>query len=210
MFRRLTSILRFPLSAAVSSKKLILRTGATRHSIHPQNGPPKPDRGATSSSHDTGVRTFRRASVFLPDLHKSEREAGMPEKRALVCGVADYAHLQQTNIPGALTAARAWAVRLQRFGYQPQNILLWEDAQATKASVLAQLRRMFAASGEDDDVMFIIACHGTSIPRDAAVGEEQGLVLYPEEGNELLDATLFGPEIAEAAKAAEHGEKTHF
>jgi hypothetical protein len=134
----------------------------------------------------------------------------MPEKRALVCGVADYDHLQQTNIPGALTAARAWAVRLESFGYQSKNILLLEDAQATKAAVLAKLQKMFEDSGQDDDVMFIIACHGTSIRRDDALGEEQGLVLYPEKGDELLDATLFGAEIAEVAKAAKHGEKTHF
>lgn len=132
----------------------------------------------------------------------------MPVKRALVCGVPEYGHLQASKIPGASTAAQEWATRLERYGYQ--NVVPWIDSRVTKAWVLAQLRKMFEDSGPEDDVMFIIACHGTSIPRDDAGGEEQGLVLYPEEGDTLLDATLFGPEIAEAAKAAKHGEKTHF
>jgi hypothetical protein len=132
----------------------------------------------------------------------------MPVKRALVCGVPEYGHLNAPKIEGALTAAQAWATRLEQYGYQ--NVVPYVDSRVTKAWVLDKLQRMFEDSGPEDDVMFIIACHGTSITRNEAVGEEQGLVLYPKKGDTLLDATLFGPEIAEAAKAAKHGEKTHF
>ena len=136
----------------------------------------------------------------------------MPEKRALVCGVADYRHLENhTNLPGALTSARAWAARLeQQYGYPNGNIDLWEDPKATKKAVLKRLRELFATAGEGDDIMFIVASHGTSIKRDDASGEKQGMVLYPREGDKLLDATLFGSDIVEAASATEHGDQVHF
>ncbi|HEV7429310.1 MAG TPA: caspase family protein [Thermoanaerobaculia bacterium] len=136
----------------------------------------------------------------------------MPEKRALVCGVADYGHLKsQTNLPGALTSARAWAARLeQQYGYPKGNIDLWENAKATKKAVLNRLRELFAGAAEGDDIMFIVACHGTSIKRDDAVGEKQGMVLYPKDGDKLLDATVFGSDIADAASATEHGDRVHF
>jgi caspase domain-containing protein len=136
----------------------------------------------------------------------------MPEKRALVCGVADYGHLKnQTDIPGALTSARAWAARLEeQYGYPKGNIDLWEDADATKSNVLTRLRELFATAAAGDDIMFIVASHGTSITRDDAVGEEQGFVLYPEDGDKLLDATVFGSDFADTASATEHGDQVHF
>jgi hypothetical protein len=136
----------------------------------------------------------------------------MPEKRALVCGVADYSHLKnQTNLPGSLTSARAWAARLeQQYGYPKANIDLWENAKATKKAVLKRLRELFAAAAEGDDITFIVASHGTSIKREDTAGEKQGMVLYPKDGDKLLDATVFGSDIVDAASATEHGDRVHF
>src|SRR4051794_23716010 len=98
-----------------------------------------------------------------------------PQKRALVVGVAEYGNLGETKIPGALTSARAWAEKLPEYGYLSENIKLLEDA--TKESVLTELKRLFkesdddAEAGKESDVMFLIACHGTSIVRDATTGE---------------------------------------
>jgi hypothetical protein len=140
-----------------------------------------------------------------------------PQKRALVVGVAEYGNLGETKIPGALRSARAWRQQLLGYGYLSDNITLLEDARATKQSVLKELERLFKAAdddgeaGKESDVMFLIACHGTSIPRDGATGEkQQGLVLYPTRGDTLLDATLFGDEIAATAAAAKHGDKIQF
>lgn len=135
----------------------------------------------------------------------------MPEKRALVLGVADYGHLKNhTPLPGALTSAKAWAARLEKqYGYPKGNIDLWQNAKATKKAVLKRLRELFAAAGKGDDITFVVISHGTSIKPNDAAGEKQGMVLYPNDGDTLLDATVFGSDLVDAASATEHGDQVH-
>lgn len=132
--------------------------------------------------------------------------------KALLVAIGDYGSLSQKRLDGAPEALRTWKALLTEFyGFRAGdpanptvNLHTLESRQATKQSILRELRWLAVASS-NDRLVFIFDGHGTSTNRrfpttgpPSATYVEQGLVTYPEPNDTLETATLFGDEIVGA------------
>ena len=84
-------------------------------------------------------------------------------KRALCVGINDYP-VRGADLKGCVNDAEAWAALLiDHFGFEPSNVKLLLDSQATKRRVLAALDRLLKGAKKGDVLVFTNSSHGTYI-----------------------------------------------
>lgn len=107
------------------------------------------------------------------------------QSHAVVVGINQYEH----EAPLQFAVNDAQAVRdtlVERFGFDPANITLLLDGQATSAAILGAMRHLGRTTEVDDRVVFFFAGHGHTIQgRAGDVG-----FLVPYESDPADDATL--------------------
>ncbi len=107
-----------------------------------------------------------------------------PAKRALLIGINDYATDQFTDLRGAVNDVETVRqVLTQRFGFPEANVTVLTDAAATRAAILAAVRKLVAEAGPKDTVYLHFSGHGSQVKDmdgDEADGRDETIV--PEDG----------------------------
>ena len=102
-------------------------------------------------------------------------------EHALLVGVSRYADpaiTELTGVPHDIESARQIAAAM---GIPPANISVLRDAQATKANIVAALRRIGAAGSDGGRVLLYFSGHGTRWADPVAKGCVEGLLTYDRE-----------------------------
>lgn len=113
-------------------------------------------------------------------------------KRALCVGINDYP-VRGADLKGCVNDAKAWAALLEEhFGFDPGNITMLIDKQATKQRMLAELDRLLAGAKKGDVLVFTNSSHGTYVADDS--GDEarydEALCPYDMKKNLVVDDEL--------------------
>ncbi|HEY7427020.1 MAG TPA: caspase family protein [Gemmataceae bacterium] len=121
--------------------------------------------------------------------------------RALVIGIADYAHV--SKLPGnVLDDARDVAVLLRSSdycGYPAANVELLLDGEASAEGIRKAMGRLAQAAGEGDTVVFFFSAHGGRIETGPNAGEY--LIPFDCDPNNLAGTAISGSEITGLLKA---------
>lgn len=108
-------------------------------------------------------------------------------KKALCIGINDYPGTQN-DLSGCVNDAQDWAATLGGRGFEVQMLL---DAQATKAKMVAGIRKLITTAQSGDSLVITYSGHGTFAPDtsgDEPDGYDEGLCPYDiDKGNVLLD-----------------------
>lgn len=102
-------------------------------------------------------------------------------EHALLIGVSQYADpaiTELTGVPHDIESARQIAGAM---GIPAANISVLRDAQATKANIVAALRRIGAAGSDGGRVLLYFSGHGTRWADPQAKGCVEGLLTYDRE-----------------------------
>lgn len=82
---------------------------------------------------------------------------------ALLIGISDYQH-DVRDLQGPANDVPALKEALQKhWGFLPQDIVVLQDAQATKSNILAQIEALQSRSKAGDEVLIYFSGHGTSV-----------------------------------------------
>ena len=107
-----------------------------------------------------------------------------PGKRALLIGVNDYVTDQFTDLRGAVNDVETVRQLLtQRFGFPEAHVTVLTDAAATRAGILAALRKIVAEAGPKDTVYLHFSGHGSQakdFDGDEPDGRDETIV--PQDG----------------------------
>ena len=121
-------------------------------------------------------------------------------KRALCVGINDYP-VAGADLKGCVNDAKAWAAMLiDHFGFDPKNITMLLDSQATKKRVLSEVDKLLAGAQKGDVVVFTNSSHGTYVAdRDGDESRYDEAMcpwdmgdLHPHEVTGGIDATAPG------------------
>jgi hypothetical protein len=129
-------------------------------------------------------------------------------KRALCVGVNRYRDPALSSLRGAVNDARTMSLVLVRdFGFDPREVRVLTDAQATQAGVLAGLAWLIDSAQAGDDLVLFVASHGSHVPdRDGDDGDDEVLVLHDHDwaGAVVTDDALAGcfARVPEGARLA--------
>lgn len=84
-------------------------------------------------------------------------------KKALCVGINDYP-VRGSDLKGCVNDAHAWAtVFTNHYGFAPADISLLLDRQATKAAMIAGIKRLLAGAGAGDVLVVTVSAHGTYV-----------------------------------------------
>ena len=84
-------------------------------------------------------------------------------KRALCVGINNYPG-SDSDLKGCVNDAKAWAAMLiDHFGFDPKNITMLLDSQATKKRILAEVDKLLAGAKKGDVIVFTNSSHGTYV-----------------------------------------------
>ena len=84
-------------------------------------------------------------------------------KRALCVGINDYP-VAGADLKGCVNDAKAWAAMLiDHFGFDPKNVTMLLDSQATKKRVLAAIDKLLEDAKKGDVLVFTNSSHGTYV-----------------------------------------------
>lgn len=103
------------------------------------------------------------AGVTHPAPTASPGAPGAPKGRkfALIVGIGKFSDPDVPPLPGAeKDASTLAALLLAQGGYEPSEIAVLRNAQATRAGIRAQLKRLAQEPGPADTVFVFIASHG--------------------------------------------------
>jgi hypothetical protein len=117
-------------------------------------------------------------------------------KRALCVGVNRYRDPALPALRGAVNDARTMSLVLVRdFGFDPREVRVLTDAQATRAGVFAGLAWLIDSAQAGDDLVLFVASHGSHVPdRDGEDGDDEVLVLHD---HDWAGAIVTDDELAE-------------
>jgi hypothetical protein len=113
-------------------------------------------------------------------------------KRALCIGINDYP-VKGADLKGCVNDAKAWAALLiDHFGFDPQNVTMLIDAQATKKRVLAEVDKLLAGAKKGDVLVFTNSSHGTYVAdRDGdETRYDEAMCPYDMKKNLIVDDEL--------------------
>ncbi|HZB40324.1 MAG TPA: caspase family protein [Ilumatobacter sp.] len=113
-------------------------------------------------------------------------------KRALCVGINDYP-VKGADLKGCVNDAKAWAALLiDHFGFDPQNVTMLIDSQATKKRVLAAVDKLVADAKKGDVLVFTNSSHGTYVAdRDGdETRYDEAMCPYDMKKNLILDDEL--------------------
>jgi hypothetical protein len=161
-------------------------------------------------SHDGAIETEASAAaskleelqVEPSTLHRSDgMSTNFTQGRALVAGIADYAHV--SKLPGnVLDDARDVAALLRSCdycGYPAANVELLLDGEASAEGIRKALGRLAQAAAEGETVVFFFSGHGGRIETGPDAGEY--LIPFDCDPSNLSGTSLSGSEIADLLKA---------
>jgi len=84
-------------------------------------------------------------------------------KRALCVGINNYP-LNGADLKGCVNDAKAWAALLiGHFGFEPKNVTMLLDSQATKKKTLAEVDKLLAGATKGDVLVYTNSSHGTYV-----------------------------------------------
>ena len=84
-------------------------------------------------------------------------------KRALCVGINDYP-VRGADLKGCVNDAKSWARLLEEhYRFEPANVTMLLNKQATKQAILAALDALIAGSKRGDVVVFTNSSHGTYV-----------------------------------------------
>ena len=115
-------------------------------------------------------------------------------KRALCVGINDYP-VRGADLKGCVNDAKSWARLLEEhFKFDPANVTLLLDKQATKQHILAGIDELIAGSKRGDVLVFTNSSHGTYVA-DTDGDEplyDEAMCPYDMKQNLIVDDELRG------------------
>ncbi|HEU5075467.1 MAG TPA: caspase family protein [Polyangiaceae bacterium] len=98
-----------------------------------------------------------------------------PTKRALLIGINKYPYLHGRSLSGCVNDAEVMRqLLIDRFEFDPANVDVLLDGEATREGVLGALDRLYERTGTDDVVVLFYAGHGSQMT-DVEGDEPDGL-----------------------------------
>lgn len=86
-------------------------------------------------------------------------------KRALCVGINRFVDRELPPLKGAVNDARTLSMVLMRdFGFEPRNVLVLTDAQATRAALLGAIAALIDGARPGDDLVLFASTHGSHVP----------------------------------------------
>jgi hypothetical protein len=129
-------------------------------------------------------------------------------KRALCIGVNRFTDRELPPLRGAVNDARTLSLVLMRdFGFEPRDVLVLTDAQATKSAVLAALGALLDGARPGDDLVLFASTHGSHVPDqdgDEDDGYDEVLVTHDHDWER---AALTDDELARALARVPDGAR---
>jgi len=123
-------------------------------------------------------------------------------KKALCVGINDYP-IDGADLKGCVNDAHAWASLLaDHFDFATGDVEVVLDDAATKANVLAGLKRLLAGADRGDVLVFTNSSHGSQIPDVSGDEPTYDEVLCPYD---VRDATIADDELRELFEGLGHG-----
>jgi hypothetical protein len=113
-------------------------------------------------------------------------------KKALCVGINDYPY-DGSDLNGCVNDARSWARLLQeKFDFAGPDITVITDRQATKATMVAELKKLLAGAKAGDVLVFTNSSHGTYVADKDGDEElyDEALCPYDVDKGVLLDDEL--------------------
>jgi hypothetical protein len=111
----------------------------------------------------------------VPGATPMERPA---QRHAILIGVSDYSYVRQINrgsandLPGVPTDINNVKATFGRLGFEPQNISVLFNRDATNAQVRSTIDRVAAKAGPNDLIAIYISGHGSPVD-----GKRQGMAM---------------------------------
>ncbi len=129
---------------------------------------------------------------------------GMDNAYALVIGIANYQHISGLPATVLNDAQEIYNLLIDpsMCGYQPGNVTLLRDQEATKAAIHQALGDLSTRANADSTVFFYISSHGGRVESGPAAGEYLLPVDTDYSSNEAVAQTaIAGAEFTEALRA---------
>ena len=137
---------------------------------------------------------------------------GDPDGRyALLVGVADYPGLGPSYAQGDLVGPREdvqtmRTLLVDTYGFRPEDVVVIEDAEATREGVIEAVRRHLGQSGPDGTAVLYYSGHGVQVPTAALNaepdGQDESLALWGPGGDV---ATLLDYEVGALLNGLDSG-----
>lgn len=113
-------------------------------------------------------------------------------KRALCVGINDYPY-DGSDLNGCVNDARGWAELLSgHFDFATSDVTLLTDAQATKRTMMEELKKLVTGAKKGDVIVFTNSSHGTYVAEKG--GDErmydEALCPYDTNDNVIVDDEL--------------------
>jgi hypothetical protein len=114
--------------------------------------------------------------------------------KALCVGINDYPG-DGSDLNGCVNDARAWAqLLIDQYGFAKNGVMVLTDAQATKANIMAGIKKLLAGAKSGDVLVFQNSSHGTYVADEDADEErfDEALCPYDCADNLIVDDELRG------------------
>lgn len=86
-------------------------------------------------------------------------------KRALCVGINRFTDRELPPLKGAVNDARTLSLMLMRdFGFDPRDVLVLADEQATRAALLSSIGALLEGSRPGDELVLFASTHGSHVP----------------------------------------------
>lgn len=114
-------------------------------------------------------------------------------KKMLLAAVGDYRGYAEPLV-AAVPEVLRWKELLMssKYGFKLLGDKPLMDATATRQNILDSLDVLLAGAQPDDELLFLIICHGTEMD-----GKDQALIAYPVDGKDLRRAAITYEDVAE-------------
>jgi hypothetical protein len=120
-------------------------------------------------------------------------------KRALCVGINRFTDRELPPLKGAVNDARTLSLMLMRdFGFEPRNVLVLADEQATRAALLSSIGALLEGTRAGDELVLFASTHGSHVPDqdgDDEDGYDEVLVAHDHDWER---AVLSDDELARA------------
>jgi hypothetical protein len=115
-------------------------------------------------------------------------------KKALCVGINDYPG-DGSDLNGCVNDAKAWAqLLIDQYGFAKNGVTVLTDAQATKANIMAGIKKLLAGAKSGDVLVFQNSSHGTYVADEDGDEErfDEALCPYDCADNLIVDDELRG------------------
>ncbi|MBK8695865.1 MAG: caspase family protein [Deltaproteobacteria bacterium] len=127
-------------------------------------------------------------------------------KRALCVGINRFTDRELPPLKGAVNDARTLSLMLMRdFGFDPRNVLVLANEQATRAALLSSIGALLEGSRPGDELVLFASTHGSHVPDqdgDDEDGYDEVLVAHDHDWER---GVLSDDELARALARAPQG-----